>query len=579
MVRRENFVLVRNLIHGNLGPMPEVKTPADIERAARHLEEGINAALTEATTLEDINAPNRFRDIPENISRMITERNRTRRQVQTTLSPADRAELRRVLTEEDALRCRKESTREMWTINSSIRRPFSTPAGTYLSATAKKPLSLMNTQYIKSKPVRYGIKIWSAADTKTSYLCNIRVYTPGGKAEKNQGFRAVCELAQPYYKKDLCCRTTPSKYSKIEISPETLGVRRSGVEYPDIVKVRAGAIGECLGPALSDDRYFPRDVAVARIRSVGTWLRHNRNNIGDLTMATENNYDQTLAFVTNSTNNMGFETIQLLNVFPLIPAAGDDVTLQEAILLITHAANHATEWITNYPLSSLLHLHIAIAKQGNVTTRFVSKVRQGVSTDLQVQVDISPALITMFWNTFRNGINDANVQELFRQWEAWIPSMALRMRLIVQQTVLTGLTVLACIGRAMKLHPSFKWADVGALLPMEMTAYKDAVTAVGGNSYYGYKKDLGKVASTHYKSIGYVAWQLLSRASGINTLNSYKGWPRNIPSKNIIDAMIDRYIEGRETETISAEAQTDAERIFNEIKAVINDPANTVVYA
>nr|CAI5821979.1 unnamed protein product [Callosobruchus analis] len=84
MVRRVNFDLVRNLIHGNLGPLPEVKTPSDIERAARHLEECINAALAEATTLENINAPNRFRDIPEHISRMITERNRTRRQAQTT---------------------------------------------------------------------------------------------------------------------------------------------------------------------------------------------------------------------------------------------------------------------------------------------------------------------------------------------------------------------------------------------------------------------------------------------------------------------------------------------------------------
>nr|CAI5863201.1 unnamed protein product [Callosobruchus analis] len=95
MVRRVNFDLVRNLIHGNLGPLPEVKTPSDIERAARYLEECINAALNEATTLENINAPNRFRDIPENISRIITERNRIRRQAQTTLSPADRADLRR----------------------------------------------------------------------------------------------------------------------------------------------------------------------------------------------------------------------------------------------------------------------------------------------------------------------------------------------------------------------------------------------------------------------------------------------------------------------------------------------------
>lgn len=57
-------------------------------------------------------------------------------------------------------------------------------------------------QYIKSKPGRYGIKIWVAADVKTTYLCNIQVYTgkaPGGVTEKNQGFRVVSDLVKPYH--------------------------------------------------------------------------------------------------------------------------------------------------------------------------------------------------------------------------------------------------------------------------------------------------------------------------------------------------------------------------------------------
>lgn len=42
-------------------------------------------------------------------------------------------------------------------------------------------------QYIKSKPARYGLKIWAAADVKTSYLYNLQVYTgkKGNQPEKN----------------------------------------------------------------------------------------------------------------------------------------------------------------------------------------------------------------------------------------------------------------------------------------------------------------------------------------------------------------------------------------------------------
>lgn len=160
-----------------------------------------------------------------------------------------------VLIKAGALRCRKESTKEMWTTNTSIRRAFFTASlsrnrfeeisiflrfddkstraerreNDKLAAIRKVwDLFVTNCQksfepydhvtideqlvcfrgkcpfrmYIKSKPGRYGIKIWAAADVQTSYLCNLQVYTgklPGNLSEKNQGYRVVSDLVQPYH--------------------------------------------------------------------------------------------------------------------------------------------------------------------------------------------------------------------------------------------------------------------------------------------------------------------------------------------------------------------------------------------
>ncbi|KAJ8378180.1 hypothetical protein AAFF_G00245280 [Aldrovandia affinis] len=52
-------------------------------------------------------------------------------------------------------------------------------------------------QYMPSKPLKYGIKIWAACDAKTTYAWNMQVYTgkPAGSVpEKNQGKRVVLEM-------------------------------------------------------------------------------------------------------------------------------------------------------------------------------------------------------------------------------------------------------------------------------------------------------------------------------------------------------------------------------------------------
>nr|XP_012148640.1 PREDICTED: piggyBac transposable element-derived protein 4-like [Megachile rotundata] len=159
-----------------------------------------------------------------------------------------------ILIKAGALRCRRESTREMWTRDASIRRSFFTASmsvnryeliskfirfddkATRAERKAHDKLAAIRQiwelfvasciknfvpyehltvdeqlvafrgkcpfrQYMKSKPARYGIKIWAAADVKTSYICNLQVYTGKGLdnvREKDQGLRVVKDLTQPY---------------------------------------------------------------------------------------------------------------------------------------------------------------------------------------------------------------------------------------------------------------------------------------------------------------------------------------------------------------------------------------------
>ena len=50
--------------------------------------------------------------------------------------------------------------------------------------------------FITSKPGKYGIKLWVAADAKNFYASNIQVYTgkSGGVKEKKQGLRVVKDM-------------------------------------------------------------------------------------------------------------------------------------------------------------------------------------------------------------------------------------------------------------------------------------------------------------------------------------------------------------------------------------------------
>ncbi|XP_059415375.1 piggyBac transposable element-derived protein 4-like [Carassius carassius] len=54
-------------------------------------------------------------------------------------------------------------------------------------------------QYIPKMPARYGIKVWAACDSKSSYAWKMQIYTgkpSGGEPERNQGMRVVLQMSE-----------------------------------------------------------------------------------------------------------------------------------------------------------------------------------------------------------------------------------------------------------------------------------------------------------------------------------------------------------------------------------------------
>jgi hypothetical protein len=59
-----------------------------------------------------------------------------------------------------------------------------------------------------SKPLKYGIKIWVACDTQSSYACKMQVYTgipASGGPEKNQGMRVVLDVTDGLREHNVTC--------------------------------------------------------------------------------------------------------------------------------------------------------------------------------------------------------------------------------------------------------------------------------------------------------------------------------------------------------------------------------------
>lgn len=224
-------------------------------------------------------------------------------------------------------------------------------------------------------------------------------------------------------------------------------------------------------------------------------------------------------------------------------------------------------------LGYIVHIVASVIKRGNMTRGFIDKIKKGILSELNVQVNIMKPVVEKLYIMYGGMITGENVQAVIERWTANIPQLAMRLRLVVVQAAGTGLTSLLTIAKMIKKYPHFAWDDVALIFPGEWAAFSAALTRVAGNPYYGYNQDLQEVRSTLYKSIGYIAKELMVKVDGDNNINAYQGWAYQIRMKAHFDLTIAEF-EAWQTQMILRpnivveEAQMPAPQIDNDNPAI-----------
>lgn len=208
-------------------------------------------------------------------------------------------------------------------------------------------------------------------------------------------------------------------------------------------------------------------------------------------------------------------------------------------------------WILPYlqPYESTINtiafvaMFVGISKRGSITQEKLDKIIDGLYNEIQVRVAITDNLIQSVYTQFGRYVNEENAGDLFRRWSTGMTGVSLRMQITLSQTANAGLTAITAIKDAYVAFPNFNWPAIAHILRNDVAAATEAFRIIDGNAYYGFRRDLGPIASTKYKSLAYVAKELLLRYGGpaFGGLRYYAGWTRNPANQALLDDLIRTY--------------------------------------
>lgn len=327
--------------------------------------------------------------------------------------------------------------------------------------------------------------------------------------------------------------------------------------------IRATTCAELLGPALPETFFLPTEAARSMlIRAVRELLAHMRLSV--MSRGNRENYHEFM------------ELHPTLAGTPL----PDDYDMYEtdpqiAMRLLGCIAAGALSIYSVSGVSIITHIIVAVCKRGIVSQEFLEKISTGIRDDLSLDVILDEATIALFFKQFGKNIDENSVGAILTRWGSRLPGGAMRLSLTIQQTSGSGLTSLKTIGKAITSFPDFPWWHICALFPGEWNSFRIAVAKVGTNAYYGFSKDLMEVRSTKYKSLAWIAKELLAKIGGDRRIGAYKGWPSRIAHQPTVDGLIADYEARRGAAAIN---QHDP-RLVADTKAVVDlVEANAAMY-
>lgn len=310
-----------------------------------------------------------------------------------------------------------------------------------------------------------------------------------------------------------------------------------GVANPALKK--AIVAGETLSPKLPAVKISSQ--ADAR-DSISTWIRVGLiddifNVLGD--------YDNEayIAFKDLPEIRQHFPPNTVPENYPWTPEQIDTITPQRAVFIMMFFAMFLRVSKRQLAIENITLAYCALAKRGQVTDEFCSKIQSSVRDELGINLVLSQPAINALYKSYMTGVNELNAAQVFRNLDLMIPDIALRLKLTLQQASGSGLTLYIIIGRAMRIYYEFPWGRVNTLTSGELRNWQVARAAIGENLYFGFRRDMGEARSTLYKSLGYVARELLVKINGERTLLRYAGLGGNIKNKNALDRLINNFTE------------------------------------
>lgn len=299
--------------------------------------------------------------------------------------------------------------------------------------------------------------------------------------------------------------------------------------------------GEIAVPFSPESYYLPREMAILKFREVMEVVVDRKLYRSDCPRLTETVYNN-LSSDPNASfpNKFGFAaTLDAFPVWIRSEQATDEMIMKLLKLYAYYMerVDHESEG-----LSILTNVCISICKQGTVSADFVKKTVDAMKAELDKDILINRITIRNIWDTYGQHIDETNVGALIEHFLKHISSEAVRLRIILQQASFSGLTMYQTIGRALIRYKDFDWGIISKITPRELEAFNNATTAINGNPYYGFKKDIGFAKASNFRTLGYIAKELLMKLDGKTHLKYQKVFNIKPPHIELLNESIEKYI-------------------------------------
>ncbi|APG78718.1 hypothetical protein [Hubei chuvirus-like virus 1] len=317
-------------------------------------------------------------------------------------------------------------------------------------------------------------------------------------------------------------------------------VRYNSSDAPNPSLRRAIPIGETLAPLIDQTKFASTDESRA---SFLLWMK--KAFLDDIFDAMGDYNQQTYTELRESHDAIShWDPDEMLRTYPPTEVQIETMTFPQAWFYAYYISKHLRSPNRQLALEYITHAYCALGKRGQVTDEFCTKITNAVRDELGVNVVLHSGTLNSLYKSYMQGVNENNAAGMFNYLQMLVPAVALRLQLTLMQASGSGLTLYSIIGRAIRLYNNFPWGLVNTLTSGELVNWNGARVLIGDNMYYGFKRDLGAARSTLYKSLGYVARELLVRINGENTLRRFMGLTGNVKNKRQLDQLIEAYVAG-----------------------------------